>query len=71
VGCCEPVTLELANVHLRPPALRVFDAGVGDGTVLLRVLRAVHDRFPHAILCGRQGDQPEDVRLAQKMSTAF
>src|SRR6266540_549691 len=33
------VALELANVHPRPPALRVFDAGVGDGTVLLRVLR--------------------------------
>src|SRR6516225_12406444 len=29
------VALELANVHPRPPALRVFDAGVGDGTVLL------------------------------------
>src|SRR6516162_7922821 len=41
------VALELANVHPRPPALRVFDAGVGDGTVLLRVLRAMHDRFPH------------------------
>src|SRR5215831_18682140 len=41
------VALELANVHPRPPALRVFDAGVGDGTVLLRVMRAMHDRFPH------------------------
>src|SRR5262249_59091266 len=40
------VALELANVHPRPPALRVFDAGVGDGTVLLRVMRAMHDRFP-------------------------
>ena len=28
------VTLELANIHPRPPAVRVFDAGVGDGTVL-------------------------------------
>src|SRR5262245_31247948 len=41
------VTLELANIHPRPPAVRVFDAGVGDGTVMLRVLRAMHDRFPH------------------------
>src|SRR5262249_53588255 len=40
------VALDLANVHPRPPALRVFDAGVGDGTVLLRVMRAMHDRFP-------------------------
>src|SRR6266571_175382 len=28
------VSLELANIHPRPPAVRVFDAGVGDGTVL-------------------------------------
>src|SRR5262249_24727827 len=41
------VTLELANIHPRPPAVRMFDAGVGDGTVMLRVLRAMHDRFPH------------------------
>src|SRR6516164_1689604 len=28
------VALELANIHPRPPALRLFDAGMGDGTVL-------------------------------------
>src|SRR4051812_37565330 len=33
------VTLELANIHPRPPAVCLFDAGVGDGTVMLRVLR--------------------------------
>src|ERR1039458_7261784 len=27
------VAMELANIHPRPPAVRVFDAGVGDGTV--------------------------------------
>src|SRR5476649_1647254 len=27
------VGLELANIHPRPPAVRVFDAGLGDGTV--------------------------------------
>src|SRR6185295_16577406 len=27
------VSLELANIHPRPPAVRLFDAGVGDGTV--------------------------------------
>src|ERR1700736_3857769 len=41
------VTLELANIHPRPPAGRVFDAGVGDGSVLTRVMRWMHDRFPH------------------------
>ena len=40
------VSLELANIHPAPPAIRVFDAGVGDGTVLARVMRAMHARFP-------------------------
>jgi hypothetical protein len=67
------VGLELANIHPRPPALRVFDAGVGDGTVLLRVLRATHDRFPHTpfYVVGKEISL-EDVRLAlQKMSDRF
>jgi hypothetical protein len=37
---------ELVNIHPRPPAVRLFDAGIGDGTVLTRVMRAMHDRFP-------------------------
>src|ERR1700712_4833406 len=41
------VGLELGSIHPRPPALRVFDAGVGDGTVLARVMRSMHGRFPH------------------------
>src|SRR5713101_2062442 len=40
------VGLELANLHPRPPALRLFDAGTGDGTVLARTMRAMHNRFP-------------------------
>jgi SAM-dependent methyltransferase len=40
------VSMELGNIHPRPPALRVFDAGVGDGTVLSRTMRAMHHRFP-------------------------
>src|SRR6516225_387356 len=67
------VALELANIHPRPPALRIFDAGVGDGTVLLRVLRATHDRFPTIpfYVVGKEISL-EDVRLAlQKMSDRF
>src|SRR5437016_10285244 len=30
------VSLELGNIHPRPPAVRVFDAGVGDGTEIGR-----------------------------------
>src|SRR5262249_10294045 len=58
------VALELASIHPRPPALRVFDAGIGDGTVLARVLRAMHGRFPHMpfYVAGKELSL-EDVRL--------
>src|SRR4029077_9687132 len=67
------VGMELANIHPRPPAVRVFDAGVGDGTVLARVMRAMHDRFPtmpHYIV-GKEISL-EDVRLTlDKMPDRF
>jgi hypothetical protein len=34
------ISLELGNLQPTPPALRIFDAGVGDGTVLARVMPA-------------------------------
>jgi SAM-dependent methyltransferase len=60
----ERVGLELASIHPRPPALRVFDAGVGDGTVLSKVLRTMHGRFPHIpfYVAGKELSL-EDVRL--------
>jgi len=67
------VSEELAHIHPRPPAVRVFDAGVGDGTVLVRVMRAMHDRFPHMpfYMVGKEISL-EDVRLTlQKMSDRF
>jgi hypothetical protein len=67
------VSLELDNVHPRPPAVRVFDAGVGDGTVLARVMRAMHDRFPTMpfYVLGKEISL-EDVRLTlQKMPDRF
>jgi len=58
------VGLELSSIHPRPPALRVFDAGVGDGTVLARVMRSMHSRFPHMpfYIAGKELSL-EDVRL--------
>jgi hypothetical protein len=58
------VDLELANIHPRPPAVRVFDAGLGDGTVLARVMRSMHDRFPTMpfYVVGKEISL-EDVRL--------
>ena len=67
------VALELANVHPRPPALRVFDAGVGDGTVLVRTMRTMHDKFPHTpfYIVGKEISL-EDVRIAlEKMADRF
>ncbi len=58
------VAMELGSIHPRPPAIRLFDAGIGDGTVLARVLRAMHGRFPHMpfYIAGKEISL-EDVRL--------
>lgn len=67
------VSLELDNIHPRPPAVRVFDAGVGDGTVLTRVMRSMHHKFPTMPfqIVGKEISL-EDVRLAlQKMPDRF
>ena len=58
------VGMELSNIHPRPPALRVFDAGMGDGTVLARTMRAMHTRFPTMpfYIVGKELSV-EDVRL--------
>ena len=53
--------------------MRIFDAGVGDGSVLTRVMRATHDRFTHMpfYVVGKEISL-EDVRLTlQKMSDRF
>jgi SAM-dependent methyltransferase len=67
------VALELDSIHPRPPAVRVFDAGIGDGTVLTRVMRAMHSRFPAMpfYIVGKEISL-EDIRLAlQKMPDRF
>jgi len=67
------VGLELANIHPRPPAVRVFDAGVGDGSVLTRVMRNMHDRFPTMpfYIVGKEISL-EDIRLTlNKMADRF
>jgi hypothetical protein len=67
------IGMELDNITPRPPALRVFDAGVGDGTVLMRVMRSMHDRFPTVpfYIVGKEISL-EDVRLAlEKMPDRF
>ena len=59
------VGMELASIHPRPPAVRVFDAGMGDGTVLTRVMREMHRRFATVpfYFVGKEISL-EDVRLS-------
>lgn len=67
------VGMELAHLHPRPPAVRVFDAGMGDGTVLTRVMREMHRRFPTMpfYFVGKEISL-EDVRLSlAKMADRF
>jgi hypothetical protein len=67
------VGMELANIHPRPPAVRVFDAGMGDGTVLTRVMREMHRRFSTVpfYFVGKEISL-EDVRLSlAKMADRF
>jgi hypothetical protein len=69
----ERVAQELQNIHPRPPAVRLFDAGVGDGTVLARVMRAMHARFPTMpfYITGKEISL-EDVRLTlERMPDRF
>jgi hypothetical protein len=69
----ERVMHMLATLQPRPPALRFFDAGVGDGSVLTRVLRSMHQRFPRfPLYIGAKEISLEDIRLTlEKMPDRF
>ena len=67
------VGLELGHIHPQPPALRLFDAGMGDGTVLESVMREMHRRFTNLpfYIVGKEISL-EDVRLSlRKMADRF
>ena len=55
---------ELAHITPHPPALRVFDAGTGNGMVLSQVLRDLHRRMPTVpfFVVGKEVSM-EDTRL--------
>jgi hypothetical protein len=61
----ERATRELALLKPNPPALRLFDAGMGDATVLSHIMRAMHRRFPIMpfFIVGKEISL-EDVRLS-------
>jgi hypothetical protein len=55
---------ELKHIRPTPPAIRLFDAGMGDGTVLVRLMRSVHRQFPTVpMLVVAKEISLEDVRL--------
>jgi len=65
--------LELKHVRPMPPALRVFDAGMGDATVLARIMRHAHAQFPTVpLMVVAKEISLEDVRLGlEKMPDRF
>lgn len=69
----ERTARELAALDPAPPAVRFFDAGMGDGTVLARVLRSMHERYERFpfFIAGKEISL-EDVRLTlDKMPDRF
>ncbi|HEU4619775.1 MAG TPA: hypothetical protein VFV10_17185 [Gammaproteobacteria bacterium] len=69
----ERAARELTHLKPTPPALRLFDAGMGDGTVLTHVMRAMHRRFPITpfFIVGKEISL-EDVRLSlEKLPDRF
>ena len=65
--------LELKQLHPAPPCLRIFDAGMGDATVLSRLMRSTHRQFPTVpLLVVAKEISLEDVRLGlDKMPDRF
>ena len=64
---------ELSQLHPTPPSFRLFDAGMGDATVLSRVIRSMHRHFPTVpLLVVAKEISLEDVRLGlEKMADRF
>ena len=64
---------ELKHIRPTPPALRVFDAGMGDATVLARIMRHAHAQFPTVpLMVVAKEISLEDVRLGlEKMPDRF
>jgi hypothetical protein len=65
--------IDLTALKPKPPALRLFDAGMGDATVLTRLMGSVHRQFPTVpLLAVAKEISLEDVRLGlEKMPDRF
>jgi hypothetical protein len=57
--------MELRHLQAVPPAVRVFDAGMGDATVLSQIMRQLHPPLSYdSLLDSWQGNRQEDVRIS-------
>lgn len=64
---------ELKQIRPSPPALRIFDAGMGDATILSRLMRHAHNQGPTVpLMVVAKEISLEDVRLSlEKMPDRF
>ena len=67
------IAVDIKGLQPVAPALRVFDAGMGDATVLTRLMRDLHRQYPTVpfLVVGKEISQ-EDVRISlEKMADRF
>ena len=64
---------ELQQIHIKPPGLRLFDAGIGDALVLSEIMRGIHNQYPTApLFINGKEISDENVRLClEKMPDRF
>ena len=69
----ERAAQELQYLQPTPPAFRLFDAGMGDGTLLAHLMRAMHRRYPTIpFYVVAKEISLEDIRLSlEKMPDRF
>ena len=69
----EKIAPYINNVKPKKPAIKIFDAGLGDGTLLMSLLRNFHSKFPAIpFLVVTKEISMEDVRLSvEKLSDRF
>ena len=69
----QEITPHIKNIIPKKPAIKIFDAGLGDGTLLMSVLRTLHKEFPVIpfVVMGKEISM-EDVRIStEKLADRF
>ena len=69
----EKISTQIKKIKPKKPSLNILDAGLGDGTLLMNVLRGCHREFPTIpfLVYGKEISM-EDVRLGiEKLPDRF